>query len=95
MNILRYQQPILLQTLVEALYDPQESIRRRAASLLRTIAEGKNGSQLLEYEDDLLIALKHPDKEVRAFTAQTLNRLGSKRLDEQVPDPPEIRTDLK
>jgi HEAT repeat protein len=95
MNILQYQQPILLQTLVEALYDPHESIRRRAASLLRTIAEGKNGSQLLEYEDDLLIALKHPDKEVRGFTAQTLNRLGSKRLNEEVPDPPEIRTDLK
>ncbi|NIP25542.1 MAG: hypothetical protein GWN67_18420 [Phycisphaerae bacterium] len=95
MNILRYQQPILLQALVEALYDPHEPIRRRAASLLRTIAEGKNKSQLFEYEDDLLIALKHPDKQVRGFTAQTLNRLGSKRLDEQVPDPPEIRTDLK
>jgi hypothetical protein len=95
MNILRYQQPILLQTLVEALYDPKKSIRRRAASLLRTIAEGENGSQLLEYEDDLLVALKHPDEEVRGFTAQTLKRLGSKRLDEEVPDPPEIRTDLK
>ena len=95
MNILRYQQPILLQTLVEALYDPNKSIRRRAASLLRTIAKGENGSQLLEYEDDLLVVLKHPDKEVRGFIAQALQKLGSKRLDEEVGDPPEIRTDLE
>ncbi len=95
MNIQRYQQPILLQTLLEALYDPKESVRRSAARLLRTVAKGKNGSRLLEYEDDLLVALKHPDKEVRVLTAQTLKRLGSKRMDEEVPDPPEIRKVIK
>ena len=94
-NILQYQEPILLQTLVDALYDSEKSIRRRAASLLRTVAEGKNWSQLLKYEEDLTVALEHFDKEVRRFTAQTLKILDSKRLHEVVPGPPENRSGLR
>jgi len=93
-NIQKYQQSILLDTLVDALFDSQKSIRRRAASLLRTIANGKKWSQLLKYEDDLLLALEHPDKEVRAFITQTLKILDAKRLKEKVPAPSETRTDL-
>jgi hypothetical protein len=88
-DIRQCQQPILPQTLIEALYDTNKSIRYNATSLLRDIAEWKNWSQLLEFEDDLLVALEHPDKKIRPSIARILKILDSKQLEvnETGPDP--------
>jgi Leucine-rich repeat (LRR) protein/HEAT repeat protein len=94
-DVLQYQQPIVLQALIEALYDPSKYIRRAAAKKLYYAAYRKNKPQLQQFEDDLLIALKHPDEEVRKHVMEALQRLGSERLDEPVADPPPIRTDLE
>lgn len=93
-HFFRFRHPLFMQALIMALYDPNEDVRRRAAVLLRN-ASGREESRLIEHEEDLLIALKHPDEEIRPYIAQALKRLGSERLDEEVPDPPEIRTDLE
>jgi hypothetical protein len=42
----------------------------------------------------LLIALRHPDPEVSSRIREGLERLGFEQLDEAVPEPPPIRTDL-
>ncbi len=84
-----------LQTLVEALYDPSEHIRKKAASSLSSRAYKPNKFAFDEIEDSLLIALKHPDEEVRQYIRESLERLGCERLDEKVPEPPAFRTDLE
>jgi len=93
-HFLRFRHPLFMQALITALYDPNKDVRRRAAVLLRN-ASGQEESRLIEHEEDLLIALRHPDEEVRPYIAQALKQLGSERLDEKVPDPPEIRIDLE
>lgn len=87
--------PKSLQTLVEALYDPGKNIRQNAAKCLSNQAYKQNKPSFDEIEDSLLIALKHPDVDVREHIMTALERLGCDRLDEQVPEPPPIRTDLE
>jgi tetratricopeptide (TPR) repeat protein len=94
-DVLQYQQAVVLQALIEALYDPSRYIRRAAAKKLSYAAYRKNKPQLEQFEEDLLIALKHPDKEVGKYVMKALQRFGSERLDESVADPPPIRTDLE
>ncbi len=94
-HLSRFREPSFIQALTMALYDPNELVRRRAAVLLRNAAYEKGKSQLIEYEEELLIALRHPDEEIRPYIAQALKQLGSERLDEKVADPPEIRIDLE
>jgi hypothetical protein len=94
-HLSRLRESSFIQALTMALYDPNEVVRRRAAVLLRNAAYQKGESQLIEYEEELLIALRHPDEEIRPYIAQALRQLGSERLDEKVADPPEIRTDLE
>ena len=84
-----------LQTLVKALYDPSERIRKRAASSLSSRAYRNKKFAFDQMEDSLLIALKHPDEEVRQYIRESLERLGCERLDEKVPEPPPFRTDLE
>lgn len=93
-NARRFQHPLFMQPLITALYDPNEDVRRRAAVLLRN-ASYQEKSRLIEHEEDLLIALKHPDEWIRPYIAQALGQLGSTRLDEEVGEPPEFRTDLE
>ncbi len=93
-HFFRYRHPLFMQPLITALYDPNEDVRRRAANLLRH-ASGEERSRLIEHEEDLLMALKHPDERIRPYIAQALGRLGSKRMDERVADPPGIRIDLE
>ena len=94
-HFFRFRHPLFTQALITALYDPNEVVRRRAAVLLRNAAYEKGKSQLIEYEEELLIALRHPDEEIRPYIAQALKQLSSERLDEKVADPPEIRIDLE
>lgn len=82
-NIVKYQQPALLDSLVKVLYDPEKAIRRRAAGMLRTIAKGEKWSDLIKYEDELKMALEHDDKEIRGFAGQTLKILDDKILNEE------------
>ena len=84
-----------LKILVAALYDPSKNIRRNAARALKNRAYKQNKQYFDEIEDSLLIALKHPDVNVRENITTALTRLGCTRLDEEVPKPPEIRTDLE
>ena len=84
-----------LQTLVGALYDPSKNIRRSAARTLSSRAYKQNKSTFDQIEDSLLIALKHPDADVREPILEALQRLGCERLNEHVPEPPPIRTDLE
>lgn len=84
-----------LRVLVAALYDPSKNIRRSAARALNNRAYKQNKQYFDEIEDSLLIALKHPDENVREPIMKALKRLGCKRLDEEVPKPPAIRTDLE
>jgi len=49
----------------------------------------------MNHEEDLLIALKHPDEWIRPYIAQALKELGSTRMGDEVADPPQIRTDLE
>ena len=84
-----------LTVLVEALYDPSESIRRRAATALLNRAYPHKKRYFDQAEDSLRIALRHPDPEVSSRIRQGLTRLGYERLDAVVPDPPAIRTDLE
>jgi len=94
-DVLQYQQPELLQALIKALYDPNKYIRRNAAQLLSYAAYRENKPQLEKFEDAMLIALKHPDEDVRKYIMKALERLGSERFNEPVADPPTIRTDLE
>jgi hypothetical protein len=84
-----------LKILVAALYDPSKNIRRNAARALKNRAYKQNKQYFDEIEDSLLIALKHPDVDVRENITTALTRLGCTRLDEEVPKLPEIRTDLE
>lgn len=93
-HISRFRHPLFMQALITALYDPNEDVRRRSAVLLRN-ASYQEGSRLIEHEEDLLIALKHPDEWIRPYIAQALGQLGSTRMDEKVADPPEFRIDLE
>ena len=93
-HFFRYRHPLFMQPLITALYDPNGEVRERAANLLRH-AGGNKDSRLIEHEEDLLMALKHPDEGIRWYIVQALEGLGSKRMNEQVPDPPQIRTDLE
>ena len=81
-----------LRTLVEALYDPSQHVRRSAARALSSRAYRPYFDQI---EDSLLVALKHPDANVRGPLLKALERLGCERLEEEVPEPPPIRTDLE
>jgi hypothetical protein len=83
-----------LQVLVGAFYDPDELVRRNAATDLSNRAYKPNKTYFDQVEDLLLIALKHPDANVSGPVRKALERLGCQRLDESVPDPPAIRTDL-
>jgi hypothetical protein len=83
-----------LEALVEALYDPSDTIRRRAATALLNRAYPHNKPDFDQVEDSLLIALRHPDPEVSSRIRKGMERLGCERLHEAVPDPPSIRTDL-
>ena len=80
-----------LQALIEAFYDPSESVRRGAANDLSSRAYRNSKPYFDEVESQLLIALKHPDADVRDRVRKSLERLGCQRLDEDVPDPPAIR----
>ncbi|MBL7152550.1 MAG: hypothetical protein ISS79_02445 [Phycisphaerae bacterium] len=93
-HFFRYRHPLFMQPLITALYDPNEDVRRRAAVLLRN-ASYQEKSRLIEHEEELLMALKHPDEWIRPYIAQALRQLGSKRMDEKVADPPEFRIDLE
>jgi hypothetical protein len=93
-HFFRFRHPLFMEALITALYDPNEDVRRRAGVLLRN-ASGREESRLIEHEEDLLIALRHPDEEIRPYIAQALKQLGSERLNEKVADPPEIRIDLE
>ncbi|MBL7153020.1 MAG: HEAT repeat domain-containing protein [Phycisphaerae bacterium] len=93
-HFFRYRHPLFMQPLITALYDPNEDVRRRAAVLLRNAAYQEK-SRLIEHEEELLMALKHPDEWIRPYIAQALGQLGSTRMDEKVADPPQIRTDLE
>lgn len=81
-----------LRTLVEALYDPSQHVRRSAARALSSRAYRPYFDRI---EDSLLVALKHPDANVRGPLLKALERLGCERLAEEVPEPPPIRTDLE
>jgi tetratricopeptide (TPR) repeat protein len=85
----------LLKALVGALYDPTGSTRRNAATALSNRAYPQNKAYFDQIEDSLLIALKHPDPDVRAPIRKGLERLGCQRLDAVVPDSPPVRTDLE
>jgi HEAT repeat protein len=84
-----------LRTLVQALYDPRDIIRRSAAFHLSTRAYKTNKAYFNQIEDSLLVALNHPDAEVRERILKSLKRLGCERLGEAVADPPPFRTDLE
>jgi HEAT repeat protein len=84
-----------LRTLVQALYDPSNRIRRSTAFHLSTRAYKTNKTYFDQIEDSLLVALKHPDAEVREYILKSLERLGCERLGEVAPDPPPFRTDLE
>jgi len=83
-----------LTALVEALYDPSDHVRRSAASALSIRAYRNNKQYFDQVEDSLLVALKHPDPQVRTLIRAGLERLSCERLDEPVPEPPPFRTDL-
>jgi HEAT repeat protein len=84
-----------LEVLIESLYDPSELIRRMAARSISNRAYKKNKLDFDQVEDSLLVALKHPDVNVRECIMKALTRLECNRLDEQVPSPPPIRTNLE
>ena len=77
-----------LRTLVEALYDPSQNVRRSAARALSNRAYRQNKPYFDRIEDSLLVALKHPDANVREILLKALERLGCERLEEEVPEHP-------
>lgn len=84
-----------LKTLIAALYDSNENIRRNASSLLNSRAYRQNKSYFDQIEESLLIAaLRHPDQEVRGNLMKAVVRLGYEWSDEQVGESPAIRTDI-
>lgn len=86
---------VSLRTLIRALYDPNPLARRIAASCIRSRAYPINKQYFDQVKDDLLIAAKHPDPEVRAPILKALQLLGWDPNEECVPDPPPIRKDLE
>jgi HEAT repeat protein len=90
--------PHTVEYLIEAMYDPNETIRNHAAQGLAFAAswpQHRNSPYAEEIEYAMLIALKHPDKRVREHALKALEKLGSDRMGEKVPDPPSFRTDLE
>jgi len=83
--------PGVVPALIKALYDPQKSIRHNAASSLSLEAYFKKSPHLEELEEAMLIARNHPDEDVRQLAVKALERLGSKRLNEPLVDPPPVR----
>lgn len=83
-----------LKTLVTALYDPSEQVRRSAAQSLCNYIFPVNEEQVAVIRDDLLLASKHPDGEVRGQIRKALTRMGW--LDSKMPErkTPSIRTDI-
>lgn len=86
---------VSLRTLIRALYDPCPLARRIAASCIRSRAYPINKQCFDQIKDDLLIAARHSDPEVRAPILKALQLLGWDPNEEHVPDPPPIRTDLE
>lgn len=84
-----------LKTLVRALYDPSEQVRRSAAFHLTNYIYPHNKPQLMIIRDDLLKASKHPDAEVRSYINKALERLGRLDPDVVIGDVPEIRADIE
>lgn len=83
-----------LKTLVRALYDPDEQVRRSAVQSLCNYVFPVTEEQVGVIRDDLLLASKHPDAEVRGHISKALERMGW--LDMEMPDreAPSIRTDI-
>jgi len=79
---------------MQALYDPSHSVRRSAAFSLSTRAYGSYKPYFDQIQDSLLAALRHPDADVREYIEKSVARLGYEWSDEQLPEPPAIRTDL-
>jgi len=84
-----------LKTLVRALYDPSEQVRRSAAQSLCNYIYPVTRSDLMAVRQDLLFARRHPDTEVRSRINKVLERIGW--LDPDMPkgDAPVIRTDME
>ena len=87
--------PNVVPTLIRALYDPRELYRREAARILCYAAAQKITPHLEELELAMLIALKHPDDDIRDLALKALENLGSTRIGEAVADSPPLRTDLE
>lgn len=87
--------PRVVPALIEALYDPLKFVRRNAAQWLSYAAYYKKTPHLEELEEAMLIALNHPDEDVRKYATEALKRLGSIRIGEEVADPPPFRSDLE
>jgi HEAT repeat protein len=84
-----------LKTLVRALYDPSEKVRRSVAFHLTNYIYSHNKPQLMIIRDDLLKASEHPDAEVRSYINKALERVGWLDPDVVIEDIPEIRTDIE
>ena len=84
-----------LKTLVRALYDPSEKVRRSVAFHLTNYIYPHTKPQLMIIRDDLLKASEHPDAEVRSYVNKALERVGWLKPDAVIEDIPEIRTDIE
>lgn len=84
-----------LKTLVRALYDPSEQVRRSAAQSLCNYIYPVTESQLMAVRDDLLLARRHPDAEVQSRIKKALERMGWLNLDMPQGQTPAIRTDIE
>ena len=84
-----------LKTLVKALYDPSEQVRRSVAFHLTNYIYPHNKPQLMIIRDDLLKASEHPDAKVRSHINKALERVGWLDPDVVIEDMPEIRTDIE
>lgn len=84
-----------LKTLVRALYDPSEKVRRSVAFHLTNYIYPHTKPQLMIIRDDLLKASEHPDAEVRSYINKALERVGWLDPDLIIGDVPEIRTDIE
>ena len=84
-----------LETLVRALYDPSEQVRRSAAQSLCNYIYPVTEEQLLVVREELLLGLKHPDAEVRDRMEKALSRVGWLDLDMPQRKAPRIRKDIE
>lgn len=84
-----------LKTLVKALYDPSEKVRRSVAFHLTNYIYPHNKPQLMIIRDDLLKASEHPDAEVRSYIHKALERLSWLDPDVVIEDIPQIRSDIE